>query len=212
MPLRGDPEPLAAPWYGPARTFHEIAANRRSIIGGPIGWAEVGNLLWHLTRPTGPSGIGRAGLPVERRAPPSAGGLHPFHLVCFRAGDVGAKLYEPGSHSFAPLLTDPERARDLNAAAVRAVTGADVGCTVRFIADAAKVAAAYEGAESLLFREAGCLLAFTCLFAEQLELAACPLGFLGQDVVAPLGFDPTKFIALGGVVLTRSLKIEVSRW
>lgn len=202
-PVRGDLEPLKTPWHGPERSFNEVVASRRSAVGAPVSWPDVGNLLWHLTRQTGPSGTGRAGVPFERRAPPSAGGLHPFHFVCLMADEVGAKLYERSSHGFSRLLTGPELAHTLNAAAVRAVTGDHVGCTVRFIADAGMVEAAYDDAESLLLREAGCLLAFTCLFAEQLELAACPLGFLGQDIVAPLGFDPDRFVSLGGVLLSR---------
>ncbi len=48
--------------------------------------------------------------------------------------------------------------------------------------------AAYENAGSLILRDAGCLVLTLCLCAEWLDLAACPLGFLGEDMVSPLVF------------------------
>jgi hypothetical protein len=52
-------------------------------------------------------------------------------------------------------------------------------------------------------RDAGCLVSTLCLCAEWLDLAACPLGFLGEDMVSPLGFPQPRFRAVGGVQITR---------
>jgi hypothetical protein len=140
---------------------------------------------------------------IERRAAPSAGGLHPFSLVCLNAGEPGAKLYEIGAHRFLPLLGEASLVHEVNARSARAVTQVNRGCTVRFIADAGLLFTAYSDAETLLLRDAGVLLAMACLFAEQLGLAACPLGFLGQDLVEPLGFPTDRFLAVGGVQISR---------
>jgi hypothetical protein len=203
VPATAEPESLSAPWYGPERSLHDVAASRRSAVRGPVQWADVGNLLWHLTRQTGPSEQGRAGLCIERRVPPSAGGLHPFSLVCLSADELGAKLYEVAAHRFLPLLGDGVLMQEINAESVRAVTSVNRGCTVRFIADAALINAAYSDAETLLLRDAGVLLAMACMFAEQLGLAACPLGFLGQNLVHALGYPEERFLSLGGVQISR---------
>jgi hypothetical protein len=65
------------------------------------------------------------------------------------------------------------------------------------------VVAVYENADSLILRDAGCLVSTLCLCAEWLDLAACPLGFLGEDMVTPLGFPRPRFRAVGGVQITR---------
>jgi hypothetical protein len=135
--------------------------------------------------------------------PPSAGGLHPFSLVCISAQEPGAKLYDVGAHRFLPLLGDGVMMNEINAQSVQTVTSVNRGCTVRFLADTSLVNAAYADAVTLLLRDAGALLAMACLFAEQLELAACPLGFLGQNLVQAIGYPGERFLSLGGVQISR---------
>ncbi|MGU3420801.1 hypothetical protein [Methylobacterium sp. D54C] len=109
------------------------------------------------------------------------------------------RWYDPDAHAFGILDVDAARICALNGSAVRAVLGRETGCTIRFIADVAKVAAAYEEPYSLVWRDAGCLLATLCLAAEWLGLTACPLGFLGQDMVGGLRFPEPRFLAAGGI-------------
>jgi hypothetical protein len=177
-------------------------ANRRSRLRGAVTWAEVGNLLWHVERSTGPREIGRAAIEIERRSTPSAGGLHPISLVCIGDDGEAARLYDRRRHAFHLLAGDTSAVARANTNAVGAVLGSDVGCTVRFLADTYKVDAAYERTASLMLRDAGALLATMGLVAEWFELAACPLGFLGQDIVELLGFPSDRFAALGGVQIS----------
>ena len=194
-------EDLPVPAREPDGPFGAVLLARRSRIGRAVGWERVADLLWHANRATGEASIGRARLPVARRPSPSPGGLHPIRLVCInQSGDL-PRLYDPAGHRFHALKVDAREVGARNAAAVSAVVGEHQGCTIRFVADLAKVAAAYDASESLLLREAGCLLAIHCLCAEWLGLAACPLGFLGQDMVEPLGFPTDRFLAVGGFVV-----------
>jgi hypothetical protein len=55
-----------------------------------------------------------------------------------------------------------------NREAIKAAVGADRGCTLRLIGDWTKLSAAYSHAESLLFRDAGCLSATIGLCAAYL--------------------------------------------
>lgn len=120
-------------------------------------------------------------------------------MVCIDGSGDLPRLYEPSGHRFHALDVDARGVGARNAAAVAAVAGAHRGCTIRFIADLAKVSAAYRAPESLVLRDAGCLLAIHCLCAEWLGLTACPLGFLGQDLVGALGFPTDRFLGVGGV-------------
>ena len=199
-PVRGS-EDLPIPAWEPDGHFGKVLLRRRSQIGQAVGWERVADLLWHANRATGEASIGRTGLPVARRPAPSPGGLHPIRLVCINQGGDFPRLYDPAGHRFHALKVDAREVGARNTAAVGAVVGEHQGCTIRFVADLAKVSAAYDASESLLLREAGCLLAIHCLCAEWLGLASCPLGFLGQDLVEPLGFPTGRFLAVGGFVV-----------
>ena len=83
-----------------------------------------------------------------------------------------------------------------------AVAGGDHGITLRFVTDAQKLDAAYENSETLAFRDAGCIIATLGMCAEWLNLAMCPLGFVGQDMLNVLGFPRERFLATGAVQIT----------
>jgi len=197
-------EHLTPPGAPPPRDFADVLGSRRSALAGSIGWDDIAALLWHAAGTKGHAPAGRAGLPVEWRASPSAGGLHPIHVVCINGGGDGlVRLYDPMEHAFHVLDVPHVDVSALNAAGVTKVVGAHRGCTLRFIADISKVEAAYENPASLVLRDAGCLTATLCLCAAWLGLAACPLGFLGNGMVAQFGYPPSRFTAVGGVQITR---------
>lgn len=198
-----DGEELLSPgWPGRAVEFNDIVTSRRSKVGGPLAWDQVGNLLWHLTRATGSPTPGRAGMVVERRAAPSAGGLHPISFICIADDAAAPRLYRPEPHAFLRLRVKSPDFATRNRALVQAVIGSVRGCTVRFVADRAKVAAAYEDADSLILRDAGALLATACFYAQWLGLAACPLGFLGSELLDDLGVPTSRFVGVGGVQIS----------
>lgn len=202
-PASIETEWLARPQQPPSRDFADIIRSRRSDVAGPVSWVRVAELLWHAASIRGYADSGRAGLPIEWRVSPSAGALHPTHLVCINdAPDLRPRLYDPVDHAFHILNVDGNDIAARNATAVGAVIGAHRGCTIRLLSDFAKVSAAYENADSLILRDAGCCVATLCLCAEWLELAACPLGFLGDDMVPLLGFPQPRFRAVGGVQIT----------
>ncbi len=197
-------ERLIRPQPPGPRDFADVIRARRSELAGPVGWSHVAELLWHAAGSKGYADSGRAGVPIEWRASPSAGGLHPINLLCINDdADSRPRLYNSIDHAFHILNVDSEAIATKNATAVAALLGAHRGCTIRFIADISKVKAVYENADSLVLRDAGCLISTLCLCAEWLDLAACPLGFLGEEMVTLLGFPQPRFRAVGGVQITR---------
>ena len=194
-------EELARPASSPRSLFSDVLETRRSRIGRSVKWNQIADLLWHAAAERGTAETGRAGLPIRWTNSPSAGGLGCISIVCIPDDGSPARLYEPIGHRFLVLAADPAQIRDTNREEVRAVTGADRGCTLRLIGDWAKISAAYENAESLLYRDAGHLSATLGLCAEWLGLCACPLGFLGNAILPLLGLPATHFRGAGAVLI-----------
>lgn len=197
-------EPLSLPGPLPGRDFLDVLTARRSAVGTSPGWDAVGTLLRHVTIDTAAPTPGRAGMVARRGTTPSAGGLQPIHMVCIDDAGTPPRIYDSAIHAFGILDADAGDVEARNGTALEAVLGWRRGCTVRFLADADKVAAAYEHPASLVLRDAGCLTATLCLAAEWLGMTACPLGFLGQELVGSLGFPEPRFIAVGGVLVGKS--------
>ena len=164
-------------------------------------WSQIADLLWYAAAARGTAETGRAGLPIRWTNSPSAGGLGCVSIVCIPDDGSPAKLYEPIGHRFLVLAADPAPIWKANRDEVRAVAGADCGCTLRLVGDWAKIFSAYENAESLLYRDAGHLSATLGLCAEWLGLCACPLGFLGNAILPILGLPDAHFRGAGAVLV-----------
>ena len=188
--------------HNPEAPFLQVLNARVSRFGGSLAPGDLSSALWHsmLLRERRP--IGRFGLPWESRSAPSAGGLHPIHLLCLPIGENGpVALYDPDRHRHL-LLTGGAAAYAENAASVLELTGATAGTTLQFAADHSKIDACYENADSLLWRDAGALAATVCLVAAALELAAVPLGRTGTRILRAAGL-PDPFIGVGAVHLSK---------
>ncbi len=192
-------EPLVRPQTAPPLQFSDVLEHRRSRAGGPVPWPKLADLLWYSAGIRGSADAGRAGLPIHWTAAPTAGGLYCLRIVCISDDGSPPKLYDPIAHRFLILAADPDCVRRANGEAVRAVTGTDQGCTLRFVGDWAKLSAAYLRADSLLFRDSGCLTATVALCAAWLGLNARPLGFLGDDLLPGFGFPTDRFRAAGAI-------------
>ena len=191
--------PFTRPKVGPTASFAEVLERRRSGIGHSVSWQRIADLLWFAAGVRGSCEAGRAGLPVQWSACPSAGGLGCLHIICVSENSSRPRLYDPVGHCLIELDVDPLVVTAANRQVVEAVTGAYRGCTLRLVADWAKLSAAYINAESLLFRDAGSLTATLGLTAAWLDLTACPLGFVGDNLVPRLGFPSDRFRAAGAV-------------
>lgn len=109
------------------------------------------------------------------------------------------RLYLAGRHAFASLAEIDAGAHDANARMILSTIGAAAGCTLRLIGDYAKVSAAYHHPESLLWRDAGVIVAGLCMTAEWMGLASIPIGLIGSAHLPGIGFPSDRFIGLGAV-------------
>lgn len=194
---------FARPTVKPTASFAEVLETRRSGLGGPVAWPRIADLLWFAAGVRGYHPVGRAGIPIQWSATPSAGGLGCVRVVCLADDGSRPRLYDPFEHRLLELDIEAEFVAAANRETVKAVVGKAAGCTLRLIADEVKLSAAYSDAESLMFRDAGALVATLALCAVWLGMTACPLGFLGDDLVPKLGFPADRFRGVGAVQIGR---------
>lgn len=181
----------------PEVSFLAILQARESGIGGPVGLLELSSLLWHATALRNRRQDGRFGIPWESRPAPSAGGLHPTRIVCLPVGGGYGGLYDPDRHRLLRLRgADPDA--PWNARNVLEIAGANAGVTLQLAADRSKVAACYNGPDTLMWRDAGALAATLCLVATALGLTSVVLGRHGTEAVLSAGL-PSRFGGVGAV-------------
>lgn len=185
------------------RDFHDVLQSRRSKISGPIDLTRIAELLWYAAGTKGYASEGCSGLPVEWRCSPSAGALHPIQIVAISENE-GPRWYDAMHHAFVRPRIDPANARTLNTSLVRAVLGDQYGYTLWLIADMEKADAAYENCETLVLRDAGCLISTVCLCAEWLGISTCAIGLLGKKMVGALQLPEPKFQAMGAIQVSLS--------
>jgi hypothetical protein len=185
--------------------FLGVLEARRSSVGGDVGWSDIEALLWHSARTISSGGVGRAGIEIERRAAPSAGGLHCIQVVCQMCAEDGSPRLYLARHGFA-VLHHRAGSAARNLAEVARLLPRVAGCTLRLVADMDKAAAAYSNPESLVWRDSGALVATMGLVAECLGLSANVLGMAGGAYIQSIGFPGRRFLAVGGIqVSSRSL-------
>ncbi len=190
-PIFLPPAPLAP--QVPFQVVLESRESRRKM--SPPSLNRIAEFLWHGARVRAVA-VGRSGLQWEHRASPSAGGLHAIRLICQRPGEGAPLLYDALRHQFGELSefdgTLTVRFRE-NA---RVIVPDAEGALFCLVAEPCVVASAYKNHESLVWRDAGCLLATLHLCAQWLGLEFCPLGLLGNELVA--GIDSAGLIVPAG--------------
>jgi len=160
----------------------------------PLTWNEISALLWYgaRTRETRNDGS-------QHRAAPSAGGLHPIDIVVFHRAKF--YLYDSMFHSVRHIAS-PSRTADELRKTIAKLVPKNRGNALLLVASTKVTAAKYLNCESLLWRDAGTLIATLGLCAEWLDLGFCALGILGTSAVRDL-FRRRSVLAAGVCVVGR---------
>ena len=168
--------PFSGPLETDLVTLLEQRQTRRDFIK-PLTDEELGSFLW-LTCRSRSLREGPFGTPQESRPHPSAGGMHPIHVLTARRGELWFR-YDPVSHALVEL---PGTAA--GAAAARGTADellpTHEGLLLSLLAEPGKTAAKYAEHASLVWRDAGVLLGYMSVVAEAMQLSFCPLGLLGD--------------------------------
>ncbi len=120
----------------------------------------------------------------SHRPAPSAGAIHPVHVVVHRPGDAALCRYDPFEHGLSKLDTSlkPSALRT----AMHEVLDAPAGTLLLFVAEPGLTASKYEDAASLVWRDAGVLLGMFSMAAEALSLNFSPMGVTGEPWASQL--------------------------
>lgn len=161
---------------------------------------SLGEFLWLACRNRW-SRESEYGPDQESRAHPSAGAMHPIHLLLARDA-TALQRYDPIAHA---LVEVPNSAAGAKAAleASHASLGGNQGVTLALVAEPGKTEAKYEHPETLVWRDAGVVLGYLSLIAECMGLAFCPLGITGHLSVVPCLPADGRLVGAGLAVLGR---------
>lgn len=164
--------------------FSALARRRSAMRFGPLRSAELGELLWHVMRvdAMAPSPYG---FQQERRPTPSAGAIHPIHVLVAEPGTEAAALYRPRLHQL-DVLADSAGHCDKLRSLARTFYDVPDATVMAFVAEPGLTAAKYGNPASLVWRDAGVLQGTMALAAEGLGLPFRLLGATGDAIVAPL--------------------------
>jgi SagB-type dehydrogenase family enzyme len=121
----------------------------------------------------------------SKRPSPSAGGIHPIDLVIYDSSRGPALYYyNPLDHSLNELDLNKDEIIDF----VNHVYGSKVNSKkstiIWMVAHPNRTNAKYQNSDSLVWRDAGCLLYCLNLVCNALKISFCSLGTLGEPYIS----------------------------
>jgi hypothetical protein len=199
-PRKGWKPNVQAPWpsgrrevlpkglEGPEVTLRDVFANRRSRREfKPLALESLSQLLVLACKVH----FSICDTTQSSRPAPSAGALHPIHVLLHRPGDELWNCYDPFEHALVDV------ASQISPIAVREDLGAimpgDDATLLLFAAEPSGTFAKYEHACSLVWRDAGILQGYFSMAAEALGLHFCLLGVTGEPWVSRLVCEKALF-------------------
>lgn len=160
----------------------ERRRSRRSFAA--LNYDQLGQLFWHCART---QGIAQSdlGFDLEQRPTPSAGAIHPIHILVKVTGTGKWLRYDGRRHGLVEVLGSERELKPLDECS-EAVLPSESATKLLLVAEPGKTSAKYECGESLIWRDAGALLAIMAVTAEALNLTFCPLGITGEPCASQL--------------------------
>jgi hypothetical protein len=196
---------ISLPPPAPMRADLFEVLKRRTSRPGTLSLSDndLASILWHSTliRERRSPQVDHRGW--ESRAAPAAGGLHGIEILCLPLEPSSApSWYDPLHHRLIPASLNNEL-REMHRRLIGELCRCEAGVTLQFVSDWRRLSLLYRNAESLLWRDAGALLATICLVAEAYEVACTPFG--RESVVSGLtpSDDLVRWRSCGGVHLSR---------
>lgn len=186
LPIESPTTPIA---------FKQVLATRRTERHfHALTDAQLGQVLWQACRSLEiwPSPYG---FDLEHRAAPSAGAIHPIHILIHRPTNPQWWLYQPQGHCLVEVLGAAEKLDGLLQRSSQ-VLASDHATHMLFIAEPGKTLAKYSDGCSLVWRDAGALLAVIALTARAHGLNFCPLGITGEPWAGALA-DQEQLVGVG---------------
>jgi hypothetical protein len=178
--------------------FTTLRQRRSRKHFGSLAPGELEGLLFHSCK-TFEMRQSARGYTWQHRATPSAGGIHPIDVLIFMEGGQVA-LYDNLAHALLYLDIEPSHAESLGRYAEQ-ILPLQNGCLIWLVGHFYRTLAAYEHPETLVWRDAGILLATLALVAEGLSLNCCLVGGTGEPMISTLLAANEGVFGVGGIVV-----------
>ncbi|MBI6799218.1 hypothetical protein [Pseudomonas syringae] len=172
-------EPLEqVPTRSDAGLLHLLGRRRTKRSFKALSDTELSELLWHCAR-TQATADSDYGFELELRPALSAGAIHPIHILVDHHATGSWQRYDSRQHGLHHIPEASSLFADLSLQCEETLA-VELGTRLLLVAEPGKTLAKYQRAESLIWRDAGVLLAMTALVAEAIGCAFCPLGITGE--------------------------------
>jgi SagB-type dehydrogenase family enzyme len=166
------------------RSFAQIAHARRTRRSfGSLDDAQLSALLSLTCRAKSVIST-KLGFPQSTRPSPSAGAVHPIHVVLNGIRDSGWYRYEPFNHHLVELKSRVEVSA-VRSALDKVIPG-ERATLILFAAEPEMTFTKYRDGSSLVWRDAGVLQGYFAAAAEALGLGLCLIGVTGDPWVSRL--------------------------
>jgi len=169
---------LSSPNSLPAKSISEVFVSRRTVRKfKTVTPQKLSDLLWLTSRELSWK-TSELGFQLSQRPIPSAGAIHPIHILFANSNQNSWKRYVPQLHA----LREVKESSNVKVVidAIRTIVPPEQGTLFLFVAEHGKTFAKYNSATSLIWRDAGVMLGALSLCAEALDLSFCPLGVTGE--------------------------------
>lgn len=161
------------------RDFFEVLQARRSRRAfSALQTNDLALLLWSCAGVLANT-TSRYGFGLELRPTPSAGAIHPIHILINLPGERGWCRYDAHAHALFEIEGAHQTLLPLRPQ-VEAIMDCRHATLILLVAEPGKSFAKYDHASSLIWRDAGALSATLGLAAEALGLNFCSLGITGE--------------------------------
>lgn len=193
-----DVEYLSVPASLTLETLDKIIHSRRTRrTFDLLSREQLAQFLWLSCR-TIARGDDCLGFSITQRPAPSAGAIHPIHLILSDKNNDWLR-YDPEHHALTSLKTEGGIFAGLRKA-IEQVVDPGAGTVLLFVAEPGKIYAKYEYGNSLIWRDVGVLIGHMALVAESLQLNFCPLGITGEPWTSRLG-NQSQLVGVGVALL-----------
>jgi SagB-type dehydrogenase family enzyme len=193
---------LPLPEALPNIPFADILASRRSRrTFRAVSLQQLNSLLWHSARVINVNSP--KAIRWQHRPSPSGGGRHPIDLLIFteERNSENVFLYDPVPHALARLKNVEDSLLDQFLYSINRIITLEQATVVWFAAQFERTLSRYQDGESIVWRDAGALLATISLTAECLGLPCCAIGITGEPLLSGLLNSNGKVVGVGGLLL-----------
>lgn len=136
----------------------------------------------------------------QHRPSPSAGGRHPIDILIIDSQVQEVYLYDTLAHTLCQLNSSKEILIEL-VEVINTIVPINKATIIWFAAQFGRTLSKYEYGESLVWRDAGALLATIAFVAEALQLSCCPIGITGEPLVSKILSSNNFVVGVGGCLV-----------